>query len=70
MQELQAIEQAALSQAIDDFDHLRRGQAELRAVSGRVSPASDTLGRQLGAHSEQRPDAELLGSFEHDIELF
>ena len=70
VQELQAIEHVALGQAIDDFDHLGGGEPEFRAITRGIRPTPDTLGRQFRAHTEQRPDADLLRSPEHDVDLF
>ncbi len=73
VQELQTVEHAALSQAIDDLDHLRAVEAELGAVAGRVRPAPDALGAEAwrarraagGCRAFPRrgtPDPALLGA--------
>src|SRR6478735_8202 len=69
VQQLQAVEHVALGQAIDDLDHLRGREPELGAVPRGICPTADALGRQFGSHAEQRLDAELFGSSEHDVDL-
>ena len=59
VQQLEAVEHVLGAQAVDGLDDLDRGEAELRAVAGRLDPLAGALGAQAGAHADVRPDAEL-----------
>ena len=60
VQQLEAAQQVVRAQEVDRLDHLARRQAELRAVAARGLPAPRALGRQLDAHADARPHADLL----------
>ena len=49
--------------------HLGDGQAELRAVAAGSLPAAAAAGRELHAHADLRPDADLLGVLQDQPEL-
>ena len=54
-------EQVVRAQEVDRLHDLARREPELRPVAARRFPASRSLGRQLDAHADARPDADLLG---------
>ena len=69
VQQLEAVEHALGAQQVDRLDDLDRGEAELRAVAGRLDPLAGALGGQAGAHADVRPDAELARGPDDEIDL-
>src|SRR5690606_9645640 len=69
VEELGAVEHLAALELVDDVHDLGGGEAELGAITGGVGPLAHAALRELGAHAERRPDAELLRRLEHQAEL-
>lgn len=65
MQQLQVREQVGLAQHLDSIDDFWHGQAKLGAVAGGNPPTPLTFGRQFGAHTEHRLDAQPLADRDH-----
>src|SRR4029078_6321904 len=69
VQQLQAVEQAVLAQRIDQFDDLRRGQAEDAAAAARFVPVSLAPCGELDADAQHGPHAEALACFQDERQL-
>ena len=69
VQELEAVLHAVGLQLLEPLPDLRDGQAELRPVAARGLPAAAAAGRELDAHADVRPDADLAGVLEDQPEL-
>ena len=69
VQQLQAVEHAHRAQPLDGGHDLGGGEAELRAVAGRLHPLAGALGGEPRAHADHRPQVELGGGGEDRVEL-
>ena len=69
VEELEAVLHAARAQQLEPAQDLGDGQPELRAVAARGLPAAHAAGRQLDAHADLRPHADLLGVLQDQLEL-
>ena len=69
VQELEAVLHAARLQLLEAAQHLGHRQAELRPVAAGALPAAAAAGRELDAHADLRPDADLLGVLQDQAEL-
>jgi hypothetical protein len=69
VQQPQAVEHAALLQAVHHLHHLGRGEAELGLVASGRGPAPHALAAELGAHAERGPDAQVFEGAEDDVQL-
>ena len=69
MQQLEAVFHPARLQLLQPLQNLRDRQAELRAVAARRLPAAAAAGRELHAHADVRPHADLFGVLEDQVEL-
>ena len=69
MQQLEAVFHAARLQLFEPAQNFADRQAELRAIAARRLPAAAAARRELDPHADLRPDADLLGVFEDQIEL-
>ena len=57
------------AQLLEAAQDLGDGQAELRAIAAGALPPPAAARRELDAHADLRPDADLLGVFEDQPEL-
>ena len=69
MQQLEAVFHPAGLQLVQPFQDFSDGEAEFRPVAARRLPAAAAAGRQLHAHADRRPHADLFGQIEDEIEL-
>ena len=69
VQELEAVLHAVRLQLVEPLPHLGDGQAELRAVAARRLPAAAAARRELDAHADVRPHADLARVLENQPEL-
>ena len=69
VQQLEAVFHAARLQFFEPAENLADGQAELRPVAARRLPAAAAPRRELDAHADRRPDADLLRVFENQVQL-
>ena len=69
VEQLEAVFHPALLQLVEPAQDFGDGQAELRAVAAGRLPAARAARRQLDAHADVRPHADLFGVLQDELEL-